>query len=213
MADLDDTNQALQRFWDERAASSATDAERVDSNRRSQRMRFESFVLTHDLVGRSILDVGCGVGDLYGHLRDREIACDYLGVDLSSQMIARCREKYPDGKFEQANILEWADEPRFDYTIAVAIHNVRVDGGRELLERLTRKQFALCRVATHLSLLTDRYAGFAPHIQPWRAEEVLTMALAITPWVTLRHDYLPHDFGITLYRKPYIETQPGLLLD
>ena len=88
-------------------------------------------------------------------------------------MVARAREKFPAARFETADLLTWADEPRFDFVVAIAIHNVRVNGGRELLEKLTRKQFALCRRATHLSLLTDRYEGFAAHIQPWRAEEIL----------------------------------------
>ena len=203
----------LRSFWDERARNAPTDAERVDSQRRAQRMRFEAFVLSHELSGASILDVGCGVGDLYGHLADRGISCDYTGVDLSAEMIARAAEKYPAARFEAADVLAWPDAARFDYTVAFAIHNVKIEGGRELLERLTRKQFVLCRRATHLSLLTDRYQGFAPHIQPWRAEEILTLALSISPWVTLRHDYLPNDFSVTLYRKPYIETRPGLLLE
>lgn len=213
MSDNPETVEQLRNFWDQRARTAETDPQRVDSHRRSQRMRFESFVLAHDLEDASILDVGCGVGDFYGHLMDRKIRCDYTGVDLSTEMIERARTKYPNGRFEAVDVLGWPAEQRFDYTIAIAIHNVRFEGGRELLERLTRQQFALCRRAAYLSLLTDRYTAFAAHIQPWRAEEILTLALSITPWVMLRHDYLPNDFGVALYRRPYIETQPGLLLE
>jgi SAM-dependent methyltransferase len=210
---MSETLEKVRKFWDEKATTAETDCARVDSSRRTQRMRFEAFVLTHNLDGASILDVGCGVGDFYGHLRDRKIRCTYKGVDLSPEMAARARVVYPEASFEAADLLTWPDAPQFDYVVAIAIHNVRVDGGKELLEKLTRKQFALARRAAHLSLLTDRYTGFAPHIQPWPAEEILRLALSITPWVTLRHDYLPHDFSITLYREPYIETQPGLLLE
>jgi len=86
-------------------------------------------------------------------------------------------------------------------------------GGRELLRRVTRRQFELCRRAAHVDLLTDRYPGFDPHIQSWRVEEVLTLALSITPYVALRHDYLPNAFSVTLYREPLIDSCPGLLLD
>lgn len=71
----------------------------------------------------------------------------------------------------------------------------------------------MCRVAAHVSLLTDRYTGFASHIQPWRVEEILTLALDITPFVALRHDYLPNDFSVTLYRQPLIDTRTDLLLE
>ena len=203
----------LRSFWNDRARSAATDAERVDSKRRAQRMRFEAFVRCHDLAGASVLDIGCGVGDFYGHLTDLRVSCDYTGVDLSTEMVARAREKYPGARFAAADVLGWAEEERFDVTVAFAIHNVKFPGSRQMLEQLTRKQFVLCRRAAHLSLLTDRYPGFAPHIQPWRAEEILTLALSVSPWVMLRHDYLPNDFSVTMYRKPYIETQPGLLLE
>ena len=205
--------QETQRYWDKRAAESTTDCERVEQSQRTQRMRFEAFVLYHDLKGKSLLDVGCGAGDLWAHLQARSIRCDYTGVDISPEMIRRCQQRFPGVRFENRNILEWTPDEPFDYVVSIGIHNIRVDGGRDLLESVTRRQFELCRVAAHVSLLTDRYTGFAPHIQSWRVEEVLTLALDITPYVVLRHDYLPNDFSITLYRQPLIDTRTDLLLE
>lgn len=205
--------QQAQTYWDKRAAEAATDCEKVEQSQRTQRMRFEVFVLNHNLNGKSLLDVGCGTGDLWAHLRARGIRCDYTGVDISAEMVRRAQERFPGVRFACRNILEWTPDEPFDYTIAVGIHNIKVDGARELLENVTRRQFELCRVATHISLLTDRYSGFAPHIQPWRAEEILALALNITPYVVLRHDYLPNDFSVTLYREPLIDTRTDLLLE
>jgi SAM-dependent methyltransferase len=202
----------LLAYWEARAKEGRDDCERVEQSRRAQRMRFEAFVLTHELAGRSLLDVGCGTGDLLDHLRARGIACDYLGTDLSPSMIERCRARFPDGKFEVADLESWQPGRRFDYTVSIGIHNVRVPGARETLERGMRRQFELCGVAAHLSLLTDRFPGFADHILPWRAEEILGLALTITPFVVLRHDYLPNDFSVTLYRKPLIDTRRDLRL-
>jgi SAM-dependent methyltransferase len=210
---MTDGLKQAQSYWDKRAAAASTDCEKVEQSKRTQRMRFEVFVLNHDLNGKSLLDVGCGTGDLWAHLQARQIQCDYTGIDLSPEMVRRCQERFPDARFEPQNILEWNPGQQFDYTIAVGIHNIKIAGGGALLESVTRRQFELCRVATHLSLLTDRYTGFAPHIQPWRVEEILTLALDITPYVVLRNDYLPNDFSITLYRQPLIDTRPGLLLE
>ena len=210
---MNDALQQAQTYWDKRAAEAATDCEKVEQSQRTQRMRFEAFVLYHDLSGKSLLDVGCGAGDLWAHLQARGISCDYTGIDISPEMVKRCQERFPGVRFESRNILEWTPDQPFDYTIAVGIHNIKIDGGRELLEAVTRRQFELCRIATHISLLTDRYTGFAPHIQPWHAEEILTLALDITPYVVLRHDYLPNDFSVTLYRQPLIDTRPDLMLE
>lgn len=211
--DLSATIARVRDHWDQRATQAANDCARVDATMRAQRMRFEAFVIHHEFDGKSVLDVGCGVGDLWSHLRARGLRCEYLGTDVSAEMIRRCRERFPDAAFEALDILKWEPGRQFDYTVAIGIHNVRVEGARELLERITRRQFELCRVAAHVSLLTDRYAGFGPHAQAWRAEEILTMALGITPNVVLRHDYLPNDFSVTLYREPLIDTRKDLRLE
>lgn len=160
-----------------------------------------------------MLDLGCGVGDFYGHLQRRNVSCEYLGVDLADAMVARSRERFPQGEFVVGNILEWPEDQKFDYTVAFAIHNVRMDGGADLLRSVTSRQFALCEKAAHVSLLTSRFSGFAEHIQSWDVEEVLSMALSITPYVVLRHDYLPNDFSVTLYRRPVIDVRADLFLD
>lgn len=69
-------------------------------------MRFEVFVLNHDLQGKSVLDVGCGVADFWDHLHLRGLNCDYVGVDIASGMIKLCRERYPELRFESVDTLE-----------------------------------------------------------------------------------------------------------
>lgn len=204
--------QNIQQFWDNRAKNTDDDYAKVDTSMRTQRMRFEAFVTSHDLHNKSILDVGCGVGDLWQHLQRHNIDCDYLGTDLSSEMIKRCRERFPETSFEAQNIVEWETEKTFDYVVAIAIHNIKIANGWEILKQVTTRQFELCTTAAHLSLLTDRFEGYDDHIQPWRVERVMEFALTLTPYVLIQHHYLPHDFSITLYREPIIDTRTDLLL-
>lgn len=204
--------QDLRSFWDTMAVDQETDCAKIGVSLRAQRMRFEAFLIDHDLTGKSILDVGCGLGDLWGHLRAKGIECEYFGTDISQEMIRQCRTRFPETSFEVCNILEWNPARQFDYVVAFGIHNIKVDGAAELLDRVTRRQFDLCRYAAHTSILTDRYSGFGPQAQSWRAEEGLSLALGITPFVVLRHDYLPNDFSLTLYRRPLIETRSDLRL-
>lgn len=188
-------------YWDRRATECATDAERIDSTERSQRARFATVAPLLE-GGASVLDVGCGVGDLFGYLDDvRSAKPRYHGVDISPGMVARAREKYPNGRFEVANILDWRPEPRFDLVVSIGLHCTHVPDAAAVLEQDLRQQFALCRVATHACLLSDRYDGYRPEVLRWSPEAVLSIALRITPWVSLRHDYLPHDFAVTLHRE------------
>jgi SAM-dependent methyltransferase len=203
----------VRAYWEWRASHAAKDDERIESGGRAQRMRFEVFLRVHDVRGCSLLDVGCGVGDFYGRLMGSGVECRYHGVDLAPAMIARARERFPLGMFELRDIVAQPPPRMFDYTVAFAIHNVRVPNGRTIMEQTLRRQFELASRAAHMSLLTDRYAGFDAHIQPWRAEDILELALSVSPYVALRHDYLPHDFSVTLYRQPLIDARPELVED
>lgn len=196
----------IKEYWNKRAEDCTTDCDKVDSSKRSQIMRFEAFTRLNNLEGKSILDVGCGAGDFWNYLLTKGIDCDYTGFDISESMIKRCRERFPNVRFESGDFTEWSHGQNFDYTIAIAIHNIKTSSAKEILRDTTLKQFEISNVGTHISILTDRYNAFDPHIQAWHAEEILKLALDITPYVTLRHDYLPHDFSLTLYKEPLIDT-------
>lgn len=199
------TSERVREYWEQRAVHSRTDSERVDQTPRSQGMRYKAFLELHDLRNASVLDVGCGVGDLYEHVRRWACQCDYTGFDLSSEMIRICRSRFPAAKFATGDFLAWEPRRRFDYVVSFGIHNVRIERAWELLCATTQRQFELADHAAHVSLLTDRYSDFGPIAQPWSAEQVLSACLKITPFVVLRHDYLPNDFCVTLYRQPLID--------
>ena len=201
-SDLSAGLDQLRSYWEGRARSRLSDLEKLEwSHQRTQRMRFEAFLQEHDLEGKSVLDIGCGLGDFYAHLRQRGIHAHYTGFDISPSMVSQCRSRYGDARFESGNILEYAPNSRFDYTVAFGIHNIRVAGGRAILDQVTDHQFRMASIAAHVSLLSDRSTSFAPHIQAWPVGQVLDMALAITPYVALRNDYLDGDFSVTLYRS------------
>ncbi len=204
--------QATQ-YWDEKCATSASTHERVEQNRRPQRMRYESLVINNDLNDCTVLDVGCGAGDFLYHLQQRKLKVNYTGTDISGNMVKACQTRFPGHEFQHVDINNLDSTCTFDYVVSFGIHNIRVESAWDILKLITRKQFELCEKAAHISILTDRYSGFDSHIQSWKAEEVLKFALEITPYVVLRHDYLPNDFSITLYREPMIDTRDVLLLD
>jgi len=202
--------EVVQKFWDERARSGNTDCYRVDSSRRTQMMRFLAFAQVVRLEGSSILDIGCGTGDFLDFLKQQGINADYTGFDISPVMIERCLERFPDGNFISGEFITWMPERTFDYTIAIAIHNnVRVKDAQEILEATLRKQFEMAKQAAHMSVLSSLYADFSESMQVWNPKDILAMALDITPYVLFRHDYLLHDFSLTLFKEPTIDSWLG----
>src|SRR5207253_1982593 len=62
--------------------------------RGSQERRFEALLALGDLHGASLLDVGCGFGDLLGWLHARGIRPRYFGLDICAPMIEHCRRRH-----------------------------------------------------------------------------------------------------------------------
>jgi SAM-dependent methyltransferase len=87
------------------------------------------------LNGLSVLDIGCGEGYCARELKRRG-AGDYLGIDLSTQMIeaAKAQESIDQYgiEYRACNVVEFVPERQFELCIAVFLFNyLRVD---EMLE-------------------------------------------------------------------------------
>lgn len=70
------------------------------------------------IVGDSVLDVGCGLGHLYGHITKLNPDIEYLGLDQSVDILKRARARYPNAKFERGNIYDM-NLPKFDTVVCL----------------------------------------------------------------------------------------------
>lgn len=101
--------------------------------------------------GQTVLDVGCGNGRLLEALQNRQI--EYVGVDLSEELIELARSKYLPAeqidenkkyKFIVGNILELGKLPQFnfDYVFSVAVlhhlpgENLQIDALKQLRNKI-----------------------------------------------------------------------------
>lgn len=129
-----------------------------------------------DFVERSILDVGCGSGQFEKLLPHSS----YTGIDLL---------------FGQ-NVLE--EDRRFDIVVAGGIFYLLT---WEWMKILIEHMWGLARE----SLVFNTVSALAPtkSHRGFYADPSKTLAFcqALTPWVVLRHDYLPHDFTVAMHRR------------
>jgi SAM-dependent methyltransferase len=83
----------------------------------------ESTVLVRyrdDVVGRPVLDLGCGGGRLTSHLA--LLTPRYVGIDVSPHMVAHCRARFPGIPFFERDMRELTElgETSFGAVLAVA---------------------------------------------------------------------------------------------
>lgn len=64
------------------------------------------------LEGKSILDIGCGVGNLTKYIMDKGFNVE--GIDLSKEMLNIAKQKYSDIKFYEMNMKEITLRKKYD---------------------------------------------------------------------------------------------------
>lgn len=170
-------------------------------SRESQRLRFAVLAGVGALDGASVLDVGCGLGDLYDWLIGQGWQGDYTGIDLTPRMIALARERFPDLHLEQRDLLtEPIGDGTFDYVMASGIFYLRRSEPFEYLQHMVEAMFRHCRRAVAFNSLS----AWAPQQDPGEfyadPPATLSFARSLTPRLSLRHDYHPRDFTVFLYK-------------
>jgi SAM-dependent methyltransferase len=92
--------------------------------------------------GYSVIDFGCGLGDLYQYLQRAKLPVHYEGIDQVPEMVATASQKNPGGHFAVRNSLEGFNARSRDYVVACGVFTFRLVG-HEIFLRKTLADFAL----------------------------------------------------------------------
>ena len=100
--------------------------------------------MTDPQPGMSVLDLGIGTANLAARLHP--FGCHLWGIDFSTQMLAKAREKLPQATLVQADLLgQWPAQIRrpFDRIVsAYVLHEFDLPAKVTLLQRLVRHHLA-----------------------------------------------------------------------
>jgi SAM-dependent methyltransferase len=117
----------LREFYD----AIASTRERWRSKNRFYHNEISRYYRFHVQPGSSVLDLGCGTGDLLASLEPAR----GVGVDLSPRMIEIARSRYPDLEFHCADVESFYIGDKFDYIILSGTLG-EVDDIQQLLGRV-----------------------------------------------------------------------------
>jgi trans-aconitate methyltransferase len=167
----------------------------------SQVKRFEALTAVGDLNGCTLLDVGCGYGDLKGYLDRSFSGFTYIGIDQMPEFIAEALNKYEDCAdtfFYQTDFVTMAF-PRVDYVIASGALGYRCDNP-EFYADMIRKLYGAATRAVAFNMLDA--AHFPQHelLVGYDCEQVVAFCDALSPCVKVVRGYLEDDFTVFVYR-------------
>lgn len=188
------------------------------NSRENQRLRYQ--ILKEILVyGKkashvSILDLGCGLGDLFNFFKVEGLLnrhrINYTGYDISPRLVEAAKRKYPKAKFEIKDILEDRYLPRFDYIFCSGVFNIRTGETGDHLEfvkSMLLRMFDLANWGVAINFLSE---GALPISDPddlnsgryyyFKPEDILSFVRFICGRYILRHDYHLGDFTLYLLK-------------
>ncbi len=175
--------------------------EAVGWSSKGQILRQQSMLDVGDINNSKILDFGCGKGDFYSFLRDRGIYVKYTAFDINEKLISLAEKKYPGIDFRVFDIDKNILDEDFDYIFLCGVFNLQVEEIDGTIKKTLTKLFKHCRKALAFNALSsyEPKKDFELHyISP---EDILNFTVRnLSPYVSLRHDRIPYDFTMFVYR-------------
>jgi cyclopropane fatty-acyl-phospholipid synthase-like methyltransferase len=161
-------------------------------DKHNQYKRFE-LLLAKVKKKDSILDIGCGTGDMVQYLSEHNMPVKYKGIDVNENYLQIAKKRYPNGDFQHSN--GWGLPPNnYDWAVASGIFTIVTNTTYLLwyvgfiMEKLVNKGFAF-------NLLTNNpYEGLINY----NPEEMKRQLVERFPdyKIEIVTGYLPDDFTV-----------------
>ena len=178
-------------------------------SRRSQLRRFAVLLEVGPLANTRVLDIGCGVGDLYHALRRRGSAVTYTGFDILPEMVAHARRRFPEAQFEVRDVLQGLGPERFDYVLCSGAFNVNFGRNVAAVQGVLSELLRCCTRGAAINFLSTRARDRDAILFNYDPETLFAYGQTLTPHVRLLEGYLPNDFTLYLYPQRDEPVQEG----
>jgi SAM-dependent methyltransferase len=171
-------------------------------NETSQFLRYDIFSQIGELEGASLLDMGAGLGDLYGYLKKKGYRkINYLGVEVLPDFVKSAKEKYPDARFLVGDLLSFKPDKKYDYVISCGALNVKIGDMERLVKKAIKRLFDMCNTGCAFNLLSENARFKDSSLYNYNPLKIIKYCMQLTPYITYRHDYLDNDFTIFMYKR------------
>ena len=165
-----------------------------------QYRRFETLTRPWRMEGTSVLDVGCGICDLYQFLKFK--VAHYVGLDFLESYCNVARSRFTDPSFEVINsdIYSLSELPTCDIAFASGTFNV-MDGQSEAenyerIQSIMLRMGAAAEIGFSVNFLSDATTYRDKSLFYPSSEIILAIARQISRRVLITHFEFPFEFTL-----------------
>jgi SAM-dependent methyltransferase len=153
------------------------------------------------LKPETLLDFGCGFGDLYEFLQNEGLSVQYTGVDINERVIVEAKKRFKEARFICMDIEEETLREGFDAVVACGVFNLRVAGIDESLRCSLKKLYSLTRGVLIVDLLTWHQKTRDVQLNLIKPGEFLDFVIKeLSSSVMLIHQYVDGAFLALIFR-------------
>jgi len=177
----------------------------------NQQYNFKSLLRIEEMTGvplkkASVLDVGCGTGDLFPILKKKGIS-HYVGIDIYEPSLTQAKKKFPDQTFLKGDLLDDAVTGTFDYAFCSGALTVKLSiNNYDFLQNMIAKMWKLTTVGIAFNVLTDDDTDPDPDLFFYNPEKVIEKCLEVAPGAVIGAEKTPNLSQVHVYLYRSFET-------
>lgn len=159
--------------------------------------------------GDSVLDVGCGYGDLHGFLKSNQWRGNYTGVDINPDLISEGKRRHHDLNLLVQDLQKEPPSVVHDWSVSFGVLTSKTEQVPYLqhLEEMLTLMWASCRKGMVFNLLSP----LADYTHPVHARpdfgDVLKIVNKLTNRFAVYHDYMPYEYILCAYKENAINRE------
>lgn len=175
-------------------------------DRGRQERRFQVLMELQYFVPRgigSVLDVGCGFGDMGNYLKMHYPHVKYTGIDINPSLIEEGKKRFAglDLRVGEAAAPDIGSRP-YDLVCASGLFNYKLEHQDQLLyiKKTVEQFYALCNIGVSsdfMSTFVDYQQEITYHLNEF---EALKIAKGLSHRVVLRNDYLDYEYCLYILK-------------
>lgn len=172
------------------------------ANYKTAAVRYRQLVADLDIKNKSILDAGCGMGDILPFLYAKAIDFEYLGVDIEPNFIDIAKKRYDGHQFKVANPFTDDFSETFNIVLSCGAMNANIPNWLGERKKMIAKLFKLSNEALAFSMAGNlgRQASETDNTAYAKTEDILEFCLTLTAKIIIRNHYSPHGFTIAMFK-------------
>lgn len=160
----------------------------------------------------SVHDVGCGLAHFYEFLKKHfpERKIEYSGTEIVPEFVSFCRERYPDSKLYERDIVSGKVKDQYDYVVfgGTFYHLAGTTPAKmqEFVLKMLKKGFGMCRKGLAVNFITSYCEYYHDDLFYCSPAFIIDYVVNnMSRYFTIKHNSPLYEFTLCVFKDEYMK--------